>query len=67
MEEMVLNQFLNPNADHFLEPSFFVLLELGSMRFSNDFAFLFRDLPASFRRSASLFFSSSKSGFAVPS
>lgn len=37
------------------------------MRFSRDFAFLFLDLPASFRSSASLFFSSSKSGFAVPS
>lgn len=37
------------------------------MRFSSDFAFLFRDLPASFNSSASRFFSSSKSGFAVPS
>lgn len=37
------------------------------MRFCSDFAFLLRALPASFRSSANLFFSSSKSGFAVPS
>lgn len=37
------------------------------MRFSSDFAFLLRDLPASFRSSDSLFFSSSKSGLAIPS
>lgn len=62
------NQLLNPNADHFFDVSlFFVLLERGSMRFSSDFAFLFRDRPASFNSSASRFFSSSKSGFAVPS
>lgn len=67
-EKIIVNQLLNPKADHFFEVSFFVLvLELGSIRVSSDFAFLFRDLPAAFKSSASLFFSSSKSGFAVPS
>lgn len=60
-------QILKPKPGHLFVPSFFVLLELGAMRFSSDFAFLFLDLPASFRSSASLLFSSSKSGFAIPS
>ena len=60
-------QILKPKPGHLFVPSFFVLLELGSMRFSSDFAFLLRDLPASFKSSDSRFFSSSKSGLAIPS
>ena len=59
-------QILKPNPGHLFVTSFF-FFELGSMRFSSDFAFLSRVLPASFRSSASLLFSSSKSGFAIPS
>lgn len=61
-------QSLKPRLAHLLVPSFFVVFfEFGSMRFSNDFAFLSRVLPASFSSSESLLFSSSKSGFAIPS
>lgn len=60
-------QSLKPKPPHLFVPSFFVFFEFGSMRFSSDFAFLSRVLPASFRSSVSLLFSSSKSGFAIPS
>ena len=59
-------QILKPKFGHLFVTSFF-FFELGSMRFSSDFAFLSRVLPASFRSSASRLFSSSKSGLAIPS
>ena len=48
-------------------PPSFTTRELVSSRVSRDLAFLFLVLPASFNNSASLRFSSSTSGFAVPS
>lgn len=55
--------------NHTIIKSLFIVLGrwLASSRFSSDLAFLFRTLPASFSSSANLFFSSSTSGFAVPS
>lgn len=56
---------LKPKADHLLPASF--LREFDTKRFSRELCFLLRDLPASFKSSESLFFSSSTSGLAVPS
>lgn len=65
--ELVMQfQILKPKPGHLFVESFF-LFEPVSMRFSSDFAFLLRALPASLRSSESLLFSSSKSGFAIPS
>lgn len=61
------SQLLKPKPDHLLVTSFLILCELVTNRFSRDLGFLFLDLPASFKSSVNLFFSSSTSGFAVPS
>ncbi|PON93385.1 hypothetical protein TorRG33x02_109560 [Trema orientale] len=52
---------------HTLMPLSFKPCEFASRRVSSDRPFLLRTLPASFSNSANLLFSSSTSGFAVPS
>lgn len=52
---------------HTLIPLAVMPWELASRRFSKDLPLLLRTLPASFNNSANLLFSSSTSGFAVPS